>query len=154
MSPEIATTFSQGGFSNYFARPDYQRSDVENFLHGLGDQYDGLYNKTGRGFPDVSAQGQNYQIILAGLQQGVSGTSASCPTFAGIIALLNDQRLSQGKPSLGFLNPWLYANAGMLNDITLGSNPGCGTQGFNATTGWDPVTGLGTPNFQKMQGIA
>jgi len=55
-----------------------------------------------------------------------------------------------------------------LNDITSGSNPGCGTDGFNATVGWDPVgifmppndlayiytsqvTGLGTPNFMKLQ---
>ena len=32
----------------------------------------------------------------------------------------------------------------------LGSNPGCDTNGFNATKGWDPVTGLGTPNFAKL----
>ncbi|KAG8766361.1 hypothetical protein FRC12_006930 [Ceratobasidium sp. 428] len=70
------------------------------------------------------------------LPMQVSGTSASCPTFAGVISLLNDYRLSQGKPPLGFLNPWLYANAGTLNDITQGNNPGCGTSGFNATTGW------------------
>ena len=39
----------------------------------------------------------------------------------------------------------LYADA--FNDIVSGSNPGCGTSGFAATPGWDPVTGLGTPNF-------
>ena len=53
--------------------------------------------------------------------------------------MLNDARISGGKPPLGFLNPWLYKTgyAG-LNDITVGNNPGCGTQGFNATVGWDP----------------
>ena len=61
-------------------------------------------------------------------------------TFAGVISLLNDYRLSQGKSSLGFLNPLLYSTglAG-LNDITSGSNPGCGTNGFTAVAGWDPV---------------
>ena len=61
-------------------------------------------------------------------------------TVAGVISLLNDHLISQGKKPLGFLNPWLYSGgiAG-LNDITLGWNPGCGTVGFPAVTGWDPV---------------
>ncbi|KAG8716001.1 hypothetical protein FRC09_016119 [Ceratobasidium sp. 395] len=140
ISPEEGVGFSQGGFSNYFERPDYQKNAVADYISSLGSKYNGLYNNTGRGFPDVSAQGENYVIIQAGLPMQVSGTSASCPTFAGVISLLNDYRLSQGKPPLGFLNPWLYANAGTLNDITQGNNPGCGTSGFNATTGW--VSGL------------
>jgi len=84
----------------------------------------------------------------------VGGTSASSPTFAGVIALLNDFRLSQNKSSLGFLNPLIYSTgtAG-FNDITSGSNPGCGTNGFSAGTGWDPVTGLGTPDFGKLQAL-
>lgn len=80
----------------------------------------------------------------------VYGTSASSPTFGSIITLINQARLSVGKSSVGFLNPTLYANPGVLNDITQGDNPGCGTSGFSATTGWDPVTGLGTPNFPKL----
>ncbi|KAH9025386.1 hypothetical protein EDB85DRAFT_1982937, partial [Lactarius pseudohatsudake] len=40
-----------------------------------------------------------------------------------------------------------------LNDITSGSNPGCGTDGFSAIPGWDPVTGLGTPDFEMLQNI-
>ena len=38
----------------------------------------------------------------------------------------------------------------VLNDITNGSNPNCGSVGFQASTGWDPVTGLGTPNYPRM----
>ena len=61
-------------------------------------------------------------------------------TVAGIISLLNDYRLSQGKPPLGFLNLWLYGRGSEgLNDITSGSNPGCNTEGFTAIKGWDPV---------------
>ena len=53
--------------------------------------------------------------------------------------MLNDARISAGKPALGFLNPWLYeTGCAGLNDITVGNNPGCGTEGFNSTIGWDP----------------
>jgi tripeptidyl-peptidase-1 len=48
--------------------------------------------------------------------------------------------ISKGKPPLGFLNPWIYsAGSTGFNDVTLGSNPGCGTTGFAAVQGWDPV---------------
>ena len=61
-------------------------------------------------------------------------------TVAGIISLLNDYLLSIGERQLDFLNPCLYEE-GLpgINDITSGRNPGCGTLGFSATRGWDPV---------------
>ncbi|KAF8699672.1 Subtilisin-like protein, partial [Rhizoctonia solani] len=155
IAPEVGVSFSQGGFSDYFARPSYQTSAVSTFLGSIGTTYSGLYNTTGRGFPDVAAQGRSFQIIQKGSTTSVAGTSASAPAFAGVIALLNDYRLSQGKSPLGFLNPWLYSSAASaLNDITSGSNPGCGTNGFTARAGWDPVTGLGTPDFVKLQAVA
>lgn len=48
------------------------------------------------------------------------GTSASTPIFAAVINRINDERLWAGKSPLGFLNPSLYANPSMLNDITNG----------------------------------
>ena len=51
---------------------------------------------------------------------------------------------------LGLLNPFLYQNPTAFNDITQGNNPGCGTSGFEAAKGWDPVTGLGTPKFGQL----
>lgn len=46
--------------------------------------------------------------------------------------MLNDARLTAFKSPLGFLNPFLYsAGYSALNDITMGHNPGCGTEGFN-----------------------
>jgi tripeptidyl-peptidase-1 len=48
------------------------------------------------------------------------------------------------------LNPWLYANPQALNDVTLGNNAGCGSEGFPAMAGWDPATGLGSPNFDAL----
>ncbi|KAJ3516147.1 hypothetical protein NLJ89_g1307 [Agrocybe chaxingu] len=140
IAPEIAVNrfFSGGGFSNY-------------------------------GIPDVAAQGDFFNIFLSGRAVLIGGTSASSPAFTGFVALLNDARLRAGLPSLGFLNPFIYSRGFWgLKDITIGSNPGCGTPGFNATVGWDPgmnslsismrqliasveVTGFGTPNFKALK---
>ena len=118
-----------------------------------------------RGFPDIAAQAANFKNIVGGKSLFATGTSCSAPVrllflqvlplfvhplppgslprtqvVAGIIALLNDFRLSQNMGTLGFINPWLYGH-GMwgLNDITSGWNPGCGTGGFPTASGWDPV---------------
>ncbi|KAE9405292.1 family S53 protease [Gymnopus androsaceus JB14] len=161
---ETAATFSAGGFSNYFTIPSYQNDAVNLYLDGLGSMYSGKYNSSrkARAYPDVSTNGVNYTIILndvlqiIGLKASVGGTSCSSPTFASIIALINDRLIGVGKPRLGFLNNRLYAKAtsGAFNDITTGSNPGCGTNGFPAAQGWDPVTGLGTPNFGNLLAAA
>ncbi|KAH8980544.1 subtilisin-like protein [Lactarius akahatsu] len=150
--PESAAPFSGGGFSNYFSQPPYQSVAVPAFLRQLGDKYDGYYNAEGRGFPDISAQAFNFFIIDNNESYSVDGTSCSAPTVAGIISLLNDYLLATNRRPLGFLNPWLYGiGIDGLNDITSGSNPGCGTDGFTAIVGWDPVTGLGTPDFSRLQ---
>lgn len=83
-------------------------------------------------YPDVSAQSNNFAIILQGQPVLIGGTSAAAPAFAGIVALLNDASIAEGKPPLGFLNPMLYSiGIAGLNDITQGNAPGCGTQGFS-----------------------
>lgn len=157
-APESAVAFSSGGFSIYHEQPDYQREAVSAYLKGLGDTYAPFFNATGRGIPDVAAQGLGFGVIDKGRTVRVSGTSASSPVFAGIVALLNAARKSQGEPPLGFLNPWLYNNSAALTDITTGAGIGCtgirtfGSTGaqWNATVGWDPVTGLGTPKFGAL----
>lgn len=63
-----------------------------------------------------------------------------------IVSNINAKRLSQGKGSVGFINPALYANADLFHDITKGNNKcprkqKCCSSGFYATTGWDPVAG-------------
>ena len=69
--------------------------------------------------------------------------TASVQTAAGIVSLLNDYLIFHNKNPLGFLNPMLYLlnNQGLkgINDVTFGGNPGCGTDGFQANMGWDPV---------------
>ncbi|KAF8138892.1 peptidase S8/S53 domain-containing protein [Boletus edulis] len=141
---ETAASFSGGGFSNYFPRPAYQNKAVTTYLKRLAGTYEGLYNPNGRAFPDVAAQAANFLIVYQGQQQYVFGTSCATPTFASFVSMLNDARISAGRPPLGFLNQWLYEKGyAALNDITVGNNPGCGTKGFNATIGWDP----GTSNY-------
>lgn len=118
----------------------------------------------------VSNKVNSYEVINLGRKTTSGGTSAAAPVFAGIIGLLNDARLRAGKPVLGFLNPLLYSQGyDALNDIIDGHSYGCGginpqtnkaVNGsvipgayWNATEGWDPVTGLGTPDFQKLKEI-
>ena len=150
-SPETSAGLSGGGFSTIFARPSYQASAVTNYLNRINPLYAGKFNAAGRAFPDVAAQAQNLEIVNGGNYELAYGTSAASPIFASAIALLNDQLIAAGKSPLGFLNPLLYANPGALNDIASGSNPGCGTNGFPALSGWDPVTGLGSPNYGALK---
>ncbi|KAK0614377.1 tripeptidyl-peptidase [Immersiella caudata] len=159
--PERAVSYSSGGFSNYFDQPAYQRTAVGSYLDSIGDTYAAFYNRSGRGIPDVSAQGSNYAVYDKGVLQLLAGTSASAPVIAGIIALLNAARRSIEQPPLGFLNPWLYNATGAFTDVAAGYGGGCyGVKGinrtarWNATAGWDPVTGLGTPKFDVLLALA
>ncbi|KAJ7679864.1 peptidase S8/S53 domain-containing protein [Mycena rosella] len=133
--PPTAFSSSAGGFSNYFPVPSYQAADTAAYLESIGDEYSGMYNPNGRGFPDVAAE---WEVTSIG------GTSCASPIFASFIALVNDRLIAAGKPVLGFLNPLLYSTGkGGLDDVTVGS-------GWNAATGWDPISGLGTPDFPGM----
>ncbi|KAF8257201.1 peptidase S8/S53 domain-containing protein [Lactarius quietus] len=147
--PEIAAPISGGGFSDYFPHLPYQEHVVPTFLQKFGDQYQGMYNPDGRGIPDISARAMGFKVFRFYREYTMSGTSSATPVC--IISLLNDNRIAQGKAPRGFLNPWLYGTArGGFTDIVEGSNPGCGTDGFPAIVGWDPVTGLGTPDFEQL----
>ena len=139
-----------------WSRPSWQDAAVEGYLANADNLPNpDLYNGAGRGFPDVSAQGTSYLVINNNMTlPGVAGTSASSPTFAGIISMLNDARISVGKSPMGFLNPFIYENPDIFNDVTSGNNPGCHTDGFYAASGWDPITGNGTPNYPKMLNAA
>ncbi|KAK6828442.1 hypothetical protein PG987_011783 [Apiospora arundinis] len=146
---------SGGGFSNYFEAPKYQKQVTDDYVKSLGGKFDGLYNKKGRGYPDISAQGMYFAYFYNGTEGTISGTSASCPLTGGIIALLNDARIASGLPPMGFLNPWIYSVGRKgVTDVTSGSAHGCDTEGFPAQKGWDPVTGFGTPIFPELVKLA
>merc|ERR1712022_23725 len=73
------------------------------------------------------------------------------PATSGLFARLNAARAEQGKPNMGFLNPWIYQNPQAFNDVKLGSITGAtGVKGFAALEGWDAATGFGTPNYAEM----
>jgi tripeptidyl-peptidase-1 len=160
-SPENAWSSGGGGFSEVFGRPDYQNATVNNWLttdttHTAVTKY---FNASGRAYPDISAQATNFVIIGSGSAQSVSGTSCSAPTTAGIFQLLNSARIASGKKGLGFLNPWLYNTASTgFTDIKTGKIGGCSGVisggGFSAVAGWDPATGLGTPNYEALLAFA
>jgi len=156
--PEKGSNFSSGGFSDTFKVPSWQSTTVSGYLAKMkGDKkyaaIKGRFNTTGRGFPDVSLNGENYQVVVGGKTGSVSGTSASTPVFAAIVSMLNAELSKAGKKSIGFLNPLLYSPGAQaaFNDVTTGRNPGCQTDGFWATDGWDAVTGLGTPKYQALR---
>ncbi len=98
-----------GGFSNKFSTPAWQKASVDSFLaSGSGTSTATGFNRNGRGYPDVSLLAHNYEIIMNGVPAYVSGTSASTPTFAAMISLINAKRLQSGKSALGWINPMLY----------------------------------------------
>jgi kumamolisin len=123
-----------GGVSDVFPLPSWQQGfDVPAPTVQGG----------GRGVPDVAGDADpntGYNILVDGDNEVIGGTSAVAPLWAALVARIN-QRL--GKP-IGFLNPLIYSQAveaSGFHDITQGNNGA-----FKAAAGWDPCTGLGSPD--------
>jgi kumamolisin len=136
---------SGGGVSTVFALPTWQaNSKVPPASTKAG----------GRGVPDVAGDASpetGYNVAFDGQSEVVGGTSAVAPLWAALIALINQQRGS----NVGFINPTIYQNAETgasaengFNDITSGNNGA-----FSAGPGWDPCTGLGSPNGAQLSTI-
>jgi tripeptidyl-peptidase I len=149
ISPNIPF-YSGGGFSNYHKLPGYQKGLVSQYFQQNPSPYPtyqyngsqqsigangGRFNRNGRGFPDVSTIGSNIFTVAGGCFGFDGGTSYSTPIFAGMISRINAERFQAGKKPLGFINPALYANTQMFNDIVSGHSTGCGTDGFAAVKG-------------------
>ncbi|PNS17151.1 hypothetical protein CAC42_7205 [Sphaceloma murrayae] len=169
---EVPTTRfgSGGGFSNIYGREEQASWQVDAvnayFAKNLVDypyyesidnasfgENGGIYNRIGRGYPDVAGLGDKIAIVGNLRPLLIGGTSASAPLFASILVRINEDRIAQGKSAVGFVNPVVYAHPEAFNDVTTGSNPGCGTPGFLASTGWDPVSGLGSADFGRLREV-
>jgi subtilase family serine protease len=162
----VAWIDAGGGFSSVFSRPDSQATLPAGST---------AIPSTQRGVPDVGLQASSrtgalvYLTLppdgLSGLicpggspcstgWYDIGGTSLSCPQWAGMVALA-DQENGGG---LGLINPGLYKigsdparYAADFYDVTTGNNHAVSTiPGYSAGPGWDPVTGLGTPNAANL----
>lgn len=103
--------------------------------------------RVGRGVPDVAGDADpqtGYAIFVDGSASVVGGTSAVAPLWAALVARLNARRTQP----LGFLNPLLYANPVVLHDILDGDNGA-----YRARAGWDPCTGLGSPDGARLAAL-
>lgn len=153
------TITSGGGFSNKFPAPSWQVNSIMGYFRNTPIQPAGGFNGNGRGYPDVSVLANSYEIITNDSPSYVSGTSAATPVVAGMISLVNAQRIARGKSTLGWINPALYRYASFyIRDITSGNNrcpinKQCCAQGFEASRGWDPVSGLGSIDFSKFRQV-
>lgn len=147
---------SGGGFSDYFARPEWQQGAAAEYLAALNRNRNAsdvrLYNASGRAIPDLSAPGEGFSLVLGGEDDTNGGTSASVVVVAAMIALVDQERFRQGKSNLGWLNPLLYSpkvrDSRALVDVSAGISHGCrygnvSVPGFAAYRGYDCVTGLG-----------
>jgi len=127
-----------GGVSNSFPLPNWQ--------DGFGVPLPSVQGG-GRGVPDVAGDADpntGYNILVDGESGVFGGTSAVAPLWAALVARIN-QKLGK---SVGFLNPLIYAQAvetSGFHDVTEGNNGA-----FSATDGWDPCTGLGSPDGARL----
>jgi subtilase family serine protease len=147
---ETAWPDSSGGPSdNGLAIPSWQ-SGVANSSNGA--------STTIRNLPDVAAEGNfdNYLCSQGSCSGDWGGTSFAAPRWAGFLALINQQAVSNGNPTLGFINPAVYTIGKSssydsdFHDITSGNNNNGKGKSYNAVTGYDLVTGWGSPNGQNM----
>jgi tripeptidyl-peptidase I len=151
--------FSTGGFSELFEMPEWQRAAVTPYAAAAeAGSKRGLFNVSGRAIPDISAVGANFRVVWGEMPSLLSGTSASAPVVASMVALANDARMRVGKQSIGWLNPVLYAAnfTSVVEDITSGESRDCRFNrsgdrevGWPAAPGWDAITGLGVPRDLK-----
>src|SRR5579863_436981 len=145
----VGNDSSGGGFSSFFPTPSYQQALPPVMQQELSHR---------RGVPDDSADADpctGLAIYSGGWQLG-DGTSATAPLWAAIMAIANQM----AGHALGFINPALYKLALSstytqdFHDIVVGNNSvkvnGVLVQGYSAAPGWDPVTGLGSPNAEKL----
>jgi kumamolisin len=105
--------------------------------------------KIGSGVPDIAMSGTNCFTRVQGQEGPSGGKSTVAPLRARLVGHLNQAK----NKSVGFLDPFLYANVSerLVEDVWKGTNAIKGTvKGYQARTGWDACTGPGTPEGAKI----
>ncbi|MFL6110007.1 MAG: hypothetical protein ACJ786_01430 [Catenulispora sp.] len=155
---EVGWTFSGGGYSSIFTRPSYQDtlpagSTPIGAMRGVPDIGYQASAGTGALVYDTAPGDNGGSNVNDGSWYIIGGTSSSAPQWAGLVAIA-DQMAGH---DLGLIQQKLYSLAAGPNygqyffDVTTGNNTASSTvPGYPATTGWDPVTGLGTPDAAKI----
>lgn len=155
---------SGGGFSNFTEKtPYWQENEVKEYLKKTPSLPNATtFNSNGRAYPDISLVGHSCPTYNQGILEGLDGTSCSSPLMGGVVAVINRHQLTKGRNVVGYLNPLLYHISEnckeCFHDISGGNNwcteGGCcenPTQyGYQGIEGFDPVTGLGTPNIGNI----
>jgi subtilase family serine protease len=140
---------SSGGISSHYAIPSWQ-AGINMMANGGSTGF--------RNTPDVAWVAENISVRYGnGITGSFGGTSCAAPLWAGLAALMNQQAVEAGKPSIGFINPAIYAlgkGAGygsLFNDVTNGNNTWSGSaNAFDAVAGFDLCTGWGSPAGQHL----
>ncbi|MEY9895357.1 subtilase family serine protease [Catenulispora sp. MAP5-51] len=155
---DVGWTDSGGGYSSIFARPSYQDtlpagSTPIGAMRGVPDIAYQASAGTGVLIYDTAPGDNGGSDVNDGSWYVIGGTSSSCPQWAGLVAIA-DQLAGH---DLGLIQPKLYSLASGTDhgtyffDVTTGNNTVSSTvPGYPATAGWDPVTGLGTPDAAKL----
>ncbi len=78
-----------------------------NFTGNFSTIPSGVFNRNGRGYPDVSAIGDRFVTVFNSTLYLVGGTSLSAPVWAAILTRINEERLAANKSTVGFINPTL-----------------------------------------------
>jgi hypothetical protein len=145
----LSDAATSGGISPVWPLPAWQAG-----ISMTGNQGSTRY----RNLPDVSmVANELFLFANHGGQYAAGGTSAAAPLWAGLAALVNQQQAAQAQPSVGFLNPALYAIGNSTNydacfhDITVGNNTNLASPKlYAAVPGYDLCTGWGTPNGSNL----
>jgi hypothetical protein len=143
------TNSSGGGISTTYAIPIWQQGIDMSVNHGSTNM---------QNIPDVAMNADNISIVAdGGQQESVGGTSAAAPLWAAFTALVNQQAVASGRPTVGFINPAVYAIGKSpyyladFHDITTGNNTNSVVStNFFAVAGYDLCTGWGTPVGQNL----
>jgi len=139
---------SGGGISTQYPIPAWQTNI--NMTANQG-------STTMRNTPDVALTADNVYVRADGVNHSVGGTSCAAPLWAGFAALVNQQAVASGKPTVGFINPAVAAIGSSpsfttcFHDITTGNNTSSSSPTkFYAVSGYDLCTGWGTPAGQSL----
>jgi subtilase family serine protease len=159
-----------GAFSQYFDVPEYQAEAVKAYVDAHPGFPSAMMSSSQRAVPDIATIGAWVNVVFSNSTIPVFGTSIAAPVLSSMISLANDKRRIAGYAPVALANWMIYsawsADSTAFDDVTLGSNC-AGEQSafpanfptysvdacFNATIGWDPVSGVGSPRYPAFKSI-